>query len=285
MKIGIVGFGFVGKAVYYGFKDQLGGGNILINDVAKPDGITICPIRDLVNYCPIIFVCVPTPTDVYGGNINTDIVSGVIKNINSFAGDFEKRPVVVLKSTIIPGSCRWMQEVYQDVDIVFNPEFLTEKNYISDFKNQKHIVIGGNNINASKQVVELYKNNGFEKTLCLSCSWEEAEMTKYVMNCFLASKVALFNEFYKICKASNIDYQMVKTLVGYDERIGTTHMDVPGHDGDFGFGGKCFPKDLLALIDLAKDRQVNPQILQQVWEFNLQMRSDRNWLNIPGAVE
>lgn len=291
MKIGIIGFGFVGKAVYYGFCDKLNKDNILIKDryVEVINAAKKLNVKTTINYdeickhSDIIFVCVPTPTNVNTGEINLSIVDDVITSLLQYAYN----GIVVIKSTVTPGTCRSFAEYFKmgggHLNIVFNPEFLTEKNFINDFRNQTHIVLGGE-IKSCMKVKRFYQRHGYSRPFFI-VTWEEAEMTKYMMNCYLASKVALFNEFRKICKASNIDYNNIKTVVTYDSRIGPSHTNVPGDDGEFGFGGKCFPKDLLALINFAKTRQVDADILKQVWESNLKFRDNRDWLNIPGAIE
>ena len=103
------------------------------------------------------------------------------------------------------------------------------------------------------------------------------EMIKYVTNCFLATKVSFANEMYQICENLDIDYDKVIEYAKYDERLGYSHWNVPGHDGDFGYGGHCFPKDLKALISLAHDLNVSPRVLTAVDCKNNDVRTDRDW--------
>jgi UDPglucose 6-dehydrogenase len=110
-------------------------------------------------------------------------------------------------------------------------------------------------------------------------------MVKYMTNCALVVKVALFNEFFAICgHLQNVNYESVRKMVVLDERIGASHTAVPGPDGDFGFGGKCFPKDLTALIGLAEQLETPHNILQGAWDTNLEMRWEQDWFKIPGAT-
>ena len=108
-------------------------------------------------------------------------------------------------------------------------------------------------------------------------------MIKYAANVFLASQIGIANEIYQICKTIGVDYDEVKKAILHDKRIGT-NIDVPGHDGDFGFGGKCFPKDLNALIYLAREHMYRPHLLEEVWRLNEKVRKDLDWLDIAGAV-
>ena len=102
-------------------------------------------------------------------------------------------------------------------------------------------------------------------------------MVKYFTNCFLATKVSFANEMYEICEALNIDYDKVTEYTVYDERIGKSHLNVPGPDGDFGYGGHCFPKDIGALISLAHNLNVSPRILTATECKNNDVRTNRDW--------
>ena len=104
-----------------------------------------------------------------------------------------------------------------------------------------------------------------------------AEMVKYFTNCFLATKVSFANEMYEISKALNIDYDKVIEYAIYDERIGKSHLNVPGPDGDFGYGGHCFPKDVMALKSLAWGLGCNPRMLEATDSKNNDIRTNRDW--------
>ena len=105
-----------------------------------------------------------------------------------------------------------------------------------------------------------------------------AEMVKYFTNSFLATKVSFANEIKQICDTIGVKYEEVKNLSLLDKRIGDTHLTVPGPDGSMGFGGTCFPKDLNCLIYFALEKGVEPLILKSVWEKNLLIRDDKDWL-------
>jgi UDPglucose 6-dehydrogenase len=283
-RIGIIGFGFVGKAVYYGFRDTYS--PILIHDInpnafdctlndpefIQPEKLSI---RQVVDNSDIVFVCVPTPTDLNTGKIDTSIVESVIDEI----GNPDHCPIIVVKSTVIPGTCKILAQKYSH--LVFNPEFLTEANYINDFLNQQYVILGGSSWDC-EFVANLYRERFGIRSFITD--WASAEMMKYVANCMLAVKVGLCNEFHNICNAAGIDYNVVMEMMLLDGRLGNTHLQVPGPDGQKGFGGKCFPKDIMALIGFAKSVGVDPNIMEATWADNLKNRKEFDWLKIPGAI-
>ena len=115
---------------------------------------------------------------------------------------------------------------------------------------------------------------------------ETAEMVKYFINCFLATKVSFANEVYQICEETDLDFSKVVEYALYDERIGKSHLSVPGPDGSFGFGGHCFPKDLNAVMYIAERLGINSTVLSAVWKKNNEVRpeSERDWENMHGRA-
>ena len=267
MKIGIIGQGFVGTAVREGVKNFF---NIETFDINKES--TCTSTKEVCDKSDITFVCLPTPMKK-DGSCYTGIVEKVLSEIN----DINKCNVIVVKSTIPPGTTSKWNKMFNNINVVFNPEFLTEANAINDFKNQNRIIIGGPKKSASK-VRRLFVK-AFPKVKIIKTDSTYAEMVKYVTNCFLATKVSFANEMYQICENLNIDYDKVVEYVKYDERIGNTHLNVPGPDGDFGFGGHCFPKDLNALINLAEKQGLGLDInvLKATLETNNKVRTNRDW--------
>jgi UDPglucose 6-dehydrogenase len=166
--------------------------------------------------------------------------------------------------------------------IVFNPEFLTEANFIEDFKNQSRIIIGGKRP-YSTQLRSIY-SKVFPNTTIIKTGSKTAEMVKYMTNTFLATKVSFANEMYQICERLGIDYDKVVEYSTYDERLGKSHWAVPGPDGKFGFGGSCFPKDINALIKVAEDLKVVSFVLDGAWETNLNVRPERDWEELKGRA-
>ena len=195
----------------------------------------------------------------------------VLGNIN----DNTNGKVIVVKSTVPPGTTEKWNKMYKNISIVFNPEFLTEANSIEDFKNQNRIIVGGGRRAATK-VVRIYKK-AFPKVPIIKTGSTYAEMVKYVTNCFLAMKVSFANEMYEISNALDIDYDKVVEYAMYDERLGYSHWMVPGPDGDFGYGGHCFPKDVNALKSLAWSLGCSPRMLEATDSKNNDVRNNRDW--------
>ena len=169
-----------------------------------------------------------------------------------------------------------------NVKVVFNPEFLTEANYVEDFKNQSRIIIGGPRP-ASTKVKNLYRRV-FPETVLVKTGSNSAEMVKYFTNCFLATKVSFSNEIREICEKINVDYDKIVEYGLYDKRIGKSHFSSPGPDGKCGFGGSCFPKDLNAMIKFAESLDIDPIVLKSVWSKNLKVRPEKDWERLIGRA-
>ena len=270
--IGIIGQGFVGSAVYEGLKEHYHIQTYDINlECTQPDLRSLYYATD-----EIIFLCLPTPMEK-DGSCHLGIIEPVLKELNTFG-----KKIVVVKSTIPPGTTeRWNKE-YENIDIVFNPEFLTEANSIEDFKNQNRIIIGGPRP-ATTKVRRLFKK-AFPRVALIKTGSTVAEMVKYFTNCFLATKVSFANEMYQICQGLNIDYDKVIEYAQYDTRIGNSHLEVPGPDGDFGYGGHCFPKDMQALISVAQDLGIPAVMLMAAHFKNSDVRKNRDWEDQKGRA-
>ena len=277
MKIGIVGQGYVGTAVKEVFSKHYETNTFDLN------GDCTCKSMDeLIDNSDIIFVCVPTPMKK-DGSCDTSIVEAVVKDINDMvvSRNVSDR-IVAIKSTIPPGTTNRLNKECENISVIFNPEFLTEANFIDDFKNQNRIIIGGERPSTTKlrQVYSLaFPNAKIVKTGSIT-----AEMVKYFTNTFLATKVSFANEMKMICDELNIDYDKVVEYSTYDERLGKSHWAVPGPDGKLGFGGSCFPKDLNALIKLADELNIGTWVLRSAWETNLDVRPEKDWKELKGRA-
>ncbi len=270
MKIGIIGQGYVGTAIKLGFQDHY---DILTYDKFDLAKSTHSKISDLVKEVKVLFVCVPTPMRK-DGTCYTGIVEEVIREINETADDH----IIVIKSTIPPGTTDRINEEYTHSTIIFNPEFLTEENFLEDFKNQKRIILGGDRKGTNK-LRQIY-SKVFPNATIVKTGSNTAEMVKYFTNCFLATKVSFANEMHSVCEQIGIDYDKVVEYATYDERLGKSHWAVPGPDGDFGFGGHCLPKDLSAIINTFKTFG----LLEAVEQVNDQVRNDRDWEHMVGRA-
>ena len=269
MKVGIIGLGYVGTAVQTGFELNT---EVITYDIAKE--CTANNIAEVAHTAEIIFICVPTPMNA-DGTCNTDIVETVLQEISD--AHTVHIPVCVLKSTVTPGTTELLSQKFPSITICFNPEFLTEKNYINDFISQVNIIIGHTGNRATiKPVSDLFYQR-FPQSQVWVTTAKEAEMIKYVANTLLSTKVAYLNEIYQICKKTDINYDHIVRVLQLDPRLGTTHWQVPGHDGRFGFGGTCFPKDINALIQYGEQNGQPTPLLKAVWEKNLEIRPERDW--------
>ena len=274
MKIGIVGQGYVGTAVKTVFEKHY---DVETYDLDR-DKCSVDYLEDIVELSNIIFVCVPTPMKK-DGSCDTSIVEGVVNEIDDV--DITDK-IVAIKSTIPPGTTNRLNKECKNISVIFNPEFLTEANFIDDFKNQNRIIIGGERPSTTKlrQVYSLaFPNAKIVKTGSIT-----AEMVKYFTNTFLATKVSFANEMYQICGRLGIDYDKVVEYSTYDERLGKSHWAVPGPDGHYGFGGSCFPKDINALLDVCRELGVPATTLFGAWQTNEKVRPERDWEELKGRA-
>jgi len=272
--VGIVGQGFVGTAVREGFKKFY---KVETYDKFKDEDSTCENLEALCEKTKIIFVCLPTPMES-AGKCDLSIVESTIKELERLS----EGHIAVIKSTIPPGTTEKLNRECLDLQIVFNPEFLTEANFINDFKNQNRIIVGGPRP-ASTHIKNLFRK-AFPDTKIIKTGSNTAEMVKYFTNCFLATKVSFSNEIKQICDVFNIDHDKVVEYALNDDRLGKSHWSVPGPDGKLGFGGSCFPKDLNAMIAIAKSKNIIPGVLQAAWEKNLEVRPEKDWEKLKGRA-
>tara|TARA_R100000664_G_scaffold23986_1_gene33613 strand:+ start:455 stop:1303 length:849 start_codon:yes stop_codon:yes gene_type:complete len=274
--IGIVGNGFVGSAVAGGFVLHA---NVMIYD--KDPLRCTNTLQEVLDQCEYIFVGVPTPMhSVENGEIDLTILDNVMREINDL--NTSSNNIIIIKSTVIPGTTETYVKRFPNLNIVFNPEFLTERTARLDFINTARIVIGGEP-HLCDRVEDLYRDR-FIATPIIKTDAESAEFIKYMCNCFFATKVAFMNEMYQMAQQHTLDWNTVMAGFLSDGRIGNSHTDVPGHDGDLGFGGKCFPKDINAFIKYFEENNVQPTLLKAAWAKNLEVRKNHDWLKIVGAV-
>ena len=276
MNVGIVGQGFVGSAIKEGLKNFH---DVLTYDKDPTKSMTVS-LEQVVNNSEIIFVCVPTPMRP-SGQCDTRILEDVVYEINEIASKSKSsKKTVVVKSTVPPGTTLRLDEKHSKINVAFSPEFLTEANSFDDFKRQTRIIIGGT---GAKKVKQMFRKP-FPKIPIVITKSDTAEMVKYFINCFLATKVTFANQMYDLCEASEIDYDKVCEYALLDQRIGGSHLAVPGPDGDRGFGGHCFPKDLSAMIHFAQLFDSNAGFLKQVSNSNNKYRNKKDWLDMKGRA-
>ena len=279
MKIGIVGKVFVGSAVQNGFSPNTGcDAEVRVYD--KNPSRSLHSLEETVNESDVVFISVPTPAGI-DGKIDLTILNDAINDINEVSNN--KETIFLVRSTIVPGTTRKLQQKYPNLRIVFNPEFLTERNAKYDFINQSRIIIGGDDV-YSKQVGELYRSRFGASQPVIETNWETAELIKYMSNCFFTTKISFMNEMYQVAEKCGVDWSVALDGFFRDGRVGHSHMNVPGPDGKFGFGGSCFPKDIQAMINFGESLGLNMSTLRGAWNTNLEVRPERDWEELKGRA-
>jgi len=266
MKIGIIGYGFVGKALEAGLNDDV--------KVIKIDPKLNTQIKDLINFKPnAIFICVPTPMNE---DFSQDI--SIIKSVLIDLKNLNLNSLVVLKSTVLPDHIQEIENIFPS--FVYNPEFLREDHAIEDFITSKLIVLGGEKA-SSDLLANIYKHHS--RCLCTDFVYTDptaASLIKYTINSFLATKVTFFNELNALFNKSGTSesWDGFIDAISKDKRIGSSHMDVPGHDGRFGFGGACLPKDSNAFSIYAENKDNELNVLKTAISTNNNIRASYNVL-------
>lgn len=272
--LGIIGNGFVGSAAASGFSLAA---EIKIYDTDPKKSSH--DFEEVAN-CDFVFVCVPTPMSLQKRSIDLSIMDAVFKD----ASLLNKRDdnIFVIKSTVTPGSVEKYIEKYKNLNIVHSPEFLTERSARLDFINSSRIVLGGAPKDTEK--VKDFFRTRFPTTKIIETDVTTAQFIKYMNNTFFAVKVSFMNELKQAADVFGVDWDDAMNGFMSDGRVGNSHVDVPGHDGSLGFGGKCFPKDLNAFIECFKKNNIDPKLMAAAWEKNLEVRANHDWKEITGAT-
>ena len=281
MKIGIIGNGFVGSATALLECIDI---SIIMYDInpnlCNPPNTTL---KDICN-CDLIFISVPTPMNKNGSS-HINILESVVHNISQ------------IKSTnelLLVNRCTVPVNTSNDLNCYYMPEFLTEKNFKNDFINNPEWIFGLKNASTDtffkEKITELinlaYKNKCINSNKIHFVDNNEAEMIKLFRNTFLSTKISFCNEIYHFCQSQNISYENVRKLATNDPRIGSSHTNVPGHDGFFGYGGTCFPKDTNSLYFQMKEKKLDSYIIKATVERNeIVDRPQQDWKsNVNRAV-
>ncbi len=269
MKIGIVGHGFVGKAVDYGFETPL---------VEKflVDPIYGTTLDDLKEFNPdAVFICLPTPMGE-DGSVDASLVTEAVHSLGgrespmvSHRSSLLSKKLIIIKSTVTPDIVGNLCTINgRHYGTVYNPEFLTEKSSQEQFISPPFHIFGGPSYDTIV-LEQLY----IEYSNCNECpiyhmTGTEAAFVKYGINSFLAMKVTFFNQLYDAIGDEG-NFNLVIRAMGADPRIGTGHTKVPGFDSKRGFGGACFPKDTKAFTEFSDKLS----LLEKVTEINNEYRS------------
>ena len=294
--VGIIGQGFVGgslstvlaergvKPLVFDIAGKVAVGGVSTNSFNISEHVRLCDEFGVEIY----FICLPTPMRA-NGDSDTSIVLSAIEEIANVPPPKYKERVVVIKSTVPPGTCQaWDARFsFAGTRVVFNPEFLTEARCLDDMREQDRIILGGHP--AVTPRVAAIMEAAFPNIPVVQTRSSNAEMVKYVANCFLAVKVSFANEMRQICEAMTLkgvlcEYDDIIEMAVLDKRLGETHWQSPGPDGKMGFGGSCFPKDINAMICAAKNSNVQPDVLEAAWRKNLEVRPERDWEKLKGRA-
>ncbi len=280
MNIGIIGMGVVGKATAHVLKKVH---SILPYDKYNAPYDNESSLDEIAKESDATFLCVPTPMKSSGAIDYSAIHNSLdyFSQRTSFCCRKLENHLIVVRSTATSGTTDNLSERY-NFRFAFNPEFLTERNSFEDAENTDRVVIGSNNEQDYNLVESIYRPV-FPNAKYINVNRKTAEMIKYASNVTLAGQIALANELFQICKVMGVSWETVRKAIILDKRIGA-YTEVPGHDGDLGFGGKCFPKDLNALIYLARDHMYRPYLLEEIWRLNEKVRKDKDWLEIEGVT-
>lgn len=277
MKIGIIGRGFVGGSIEKLLVDK---SEHHVEAFDVNDGELNEGYERVVKDADLLYVAVPTPMDG-DGKCYTGILEESLRLVDDIA---DCGQIVMIKSTMVPGTSERLKSNYKNIVIVTNPEFLTERNAYEDLCRAKQHVLGGVP-EESKEMIRNYHESLWGDCKCIFVSNTEAELIKYLINTYLSVKVSFANHIYQLANSLGVDYStFIESAIESDSRIETTHWQVPGPDGRLGFGGKCFPKDLNGMISLFNEHGLECPLLKAAWDYNLLVRNDKDWERIYGAT-
>ncbi len=260
MKIGIVGFGFVGQAISWAYRNF----NVVIRDPKLENSASLDKFID----CDAVFICVPSPS-TSDGHCDGSVLEQVLKEL-LFVSIQNPNVVFISKTTATPSIYKKLHQEYPN--LIHSPEFLTQANATIDYANAQYCVLGGTYEWAVKAREVIRKGRTLKHDSHIIVSIETAALYKYMMNSYLATKVTFMNDFKKIADAENILWDDLTYLAKHDSRIGNTHLEVPGPDGQLGWGGACFPKDVAAILEEGLDLGIDLELLGRVEDINNKQR-------------
>ena len=263
LKLGIIGKGFVGSAVSNGF-------DVNVDQFIVDPNYNDNTIEELVAYdVPLCFVCVPTPQQDTHLDVDISIVREVLVGLTKS----NYKGIVVIKSTITPQHLTKMKKDFI-LKLVYNPEFLTEANSLQDFLDPDMQILGGKWKDCEAVEKAYIRHSSVRTVPTFKTDLSTASLIKYTINSWLATKVTFFNDMFHLHQSSNAEtsWEQFTDMLKRDPRMGNTHMQVPGPDGEFGFGGHCLPKDTKALLYYSKMEGAQLELLKSVIEQNNKIR-------------
>ena len=266
MKVGIIGLGFVGSAIYKSF--DLKGIELVSYDKFKDGGIGT--FEECLN-ADMLFLALPT---LYNSEINEYDKSDLYE-ICQLLDDNHYQGTVIVKSTVEPGTTDILSDKY-NLNFIHNPEFLTARTAFEDFHSQTHIVLGkGKNCSDDnfQKVNDLFEKY-YPDAEISHCTSLESESMKIFVNSYYSVKIQFFNELYLLCENNGYDYNIIKKLMLKNGWINPMHTDVPGPDGKLSYGGECFPKDTSSLNSYMEKLNSPNEVLKATISERNKFRND-----------
>lgn len=276
--IGIIGNGFVGGALAKGFAQH--------TDVKVYDKDPKRSLNSVLQTCSqdVLFVAVPTPMKVENyGKCDTEILEQALDMVNQAVNDGSDK-ITVVRSTIPPSFLRENYHRWEALELVYMPEFLTERTADLDFIQSRRFIFGTMSGVGIPGPLKLLFDTRFPATKQVPMTWEAASLVKYGTNVFFTTKLSFFNELAEVAEAMGEDPQAIIDEVCNDGRIGLSHNKVPGHDGDKGWGGHCFPKDNRAFSTFGHALGVTCYMADAAWLVNNRVRKKKDWEEMKGRA-
>jgi len=247
MNIGIIGLGIIGNALYQILSDKF-------QDIKRYDPVK--GFNDELTDADVIFICINDKSKDM--SLIREVVKGVVKE--------NKKAIIVLRTTVLPGTTDSLILEHNRI-IVFMPEFLIEEKALEDMREPDKVIIGTQNNEAFVYLLKLMSKaivcNYFIKVRPV-----EAELAKLVLNSLATIKVVFAEEIYDLSNALEADYNNIYKIIGMDKNINARHL-IANKDGYRGAGGKCLPKDIGFLCNIAKKMSINIPLVDLAKELNL----------------
>jgi len=261
MKVGIVGLGYVGSAVAYSHRSD----DLVLRDPRL--GVDSAGM-DFIADSDVIYVCVPSPPAA-DGSCDTACLEQTLSELMRHA-NARNKPVIA-KTTAPPATYRALNLVY--ANLVHVPEFLTARDHVQSYMSSSYFVLGGNPVWCQTVQDVLCDHVPVSANRCVITDAATAAMYKYMTNAYLATKVTFMNEFYDLAGKIGVGFSDLTAIAQLDDRWGSSHMAVPGPDGHRGWGGACFPKDIAAVVEMAKSLGLAFNLIDSVNQINQHHRS------------
>lgn len=279
--INIIGYGYVGSAVGYLCEKNNIKFNVCDLDVKRgaydyfsSDLELLVNFSESKNEINYYFIAVPTPSKE-DGSCDISIITSILNRLNNIV---TKKTKIIIKSTLVPGSCHKFYETYKNIDVILSPEFLREATFRDDMYNAEFVLVGlppNTEMTEYADILSLFRQLYIHnKDIDIYMrSYEECELFKYTLNVHLAVKVWYFNEIYEISEKLGVDYEKLKSMFNLDKRIGDYGTRVPGPDGKFGYGLSCLPKETRGMMKLQETLGIDNQVLKEIIKRNNYFRS------------